>query len=335
MKIDFIFKNILLVKMSDFGIIFHWGPYAIPGYDDIKSERRRRMNNGSEWYLKRLTENGSYRPLSGWKETQKFHHENYPNKTYDYFYDEFTKTSSSVNFDKWMIFVKSIGVSYVILTSRHHDGYCLWPSEFAKNHSERDLIADFKSSAEKHGLRWGIYYSWMEFNISVTKKYVDNVIVPQMNELKKYSPSIWWFDGSWKTNSQYANNKIKEIVNSLSPADVNDRLYGKKFSNFDNEHYIGDGATFRVYGDRGIPKEIPNVPWEYIDTIALSWGYNRDSEDKDYKSGESLLKLYNIVNDKGGKFLLNMGPDSHGNFDKREVSSLKIFYKLLKKAYNF
>ena len=65
-----------------FGVIFHWGLYSVPAYDDTKSCKKRSIQNGSEWYLRRLRETGTFRPISGWKETQEFHKANYGDKPY-------------------------------------------------------------------------------------------------------------------------------------------------------------------------------------------------------------------------------------------------------------
>lgn len=71
-KTNFIYTDINKVQhIMDFGLIFHWGIYSITAYDDPISAKRRRMQNGSEWYLKRLLEDGRFRPISGWKETQE------------------------------------------------------------------------------------------------------------------------------------------------------------------------------------------------------------------------------------------------------------------------
>lgn len=84
-----------------FGIIFHWGIYSVPAFDDPKSASRRKTQNGSEWYLKRLmTQEGAYRPVSGWKETQAYHAEHYPEMKYEDFASQFSPTSWDP--DTWM-----------------------------------------------------------------------------------------------------------------------------------------------------------------------------------------------------------------------------------------
>ena len=320
----------------NFGLIFHWGVYSVPAYDDPVSAKRRRTQNGSEWYMKRLLETGNYRPISGWKETQAYHKTNYFNLTY-YDLARWFNTYDDQrpwNPDEWMDLAVEVGASYVILTAKHHDGFCLWPTQntsFLSGSSKEDIIGRFKDSAERHGLRFGLYYSWSEFERGVTKDYIDNIMIPQIEELEKYQPSIWWFDGHWSILTKYAQDKINTITSRLKKngIEVNDRIYGPKDTSFEDPNYLGN-ATFRVYGDRYIPQEVPTVPWEHINTIGLSWGRNIAQIEEDYKTPEELYDLWKEVRGKNGRFLLNLGPDYNGALDEYEVSALRGFasYKI-------
>lgn len=201
------------IKKQEIGVIFHWGIYSVPAYDTIVSAKRRRTQNGSEWYAKRLSEKGGFRPISGWKETQEYHKQKYGDAKYSAFADSFkaekyntvgdnkdVKTANAITeVDKWMLLAKSIGATYVILTSKHHDGFCLWPTSTTnfnsmKTGAKQDLLAIFKAAALRHNLKFGIYYSWSEFNIGCTKKYMDEVVKPQIKELIAYKADRWWFD---------------------------------------------------------------------------------------------------------------------------------------------
>lgn len=325
---------------SDIGVIFHWGLYSVSAYDDVKSARRRRMGNGSEWYLKRLAEKGDYRPISGWKETQEYHGSTYKDRTYESLTDVFVSDPAKIwNPDTWMELCKRNGVEYVILTAKHHDGFCLWNTDTTAHNCvqkgpKQNLLQRFKESALKYNLKFGIYYSWFEFNKSVTKEFVNNVMIPQMNELIEYSPDIWWFDGHWSVTTKYANDNVKLLIEKIKTrtpnAQINDRLYGhpdtKKL--YADPNYIPadvSAPTFRVYGDRGFPSSLPTVKWEYIDMIGLSWGYNKQQQKTDYKTGDQLYELYSKTRRLNGSFLLNLGPDSNGNLDPNEVESLNSF----------
>lgn len=308
------------------GIIFHWGPYSVPAFDDPASAARRKTQNGSEWYLKRLTTTPEdYRPVSGWKETQSYHAEHFPELPYDEFFRRFSPTTWDP--DSWMKLCVQAGASYVILTSRHHDGYCLWPTKTGPS-SGVDLIQKFKDSALKHGLTFGLYYSWFDFGHSCTKEYLTSVVEPQISELLRYEPRVWWFDGHWMCRSAFAIEFIRAAVARIhrQGAVVNDRL-GLAFKDANELQY----ADYRVYEDRAIPQTAPLVAWEHINTIGLSWGRNKRQRPSDYKSAADLLALYRRVRTLGGRLLLNLGPGEDGSLDPLETAALTAFGELLRK----
>lgn len=336
--------NIDNIKIPMIGVIFHHGLYNVPAFDDVKSASNRTIMNGSEWYLKRLcTDSKSYRPTSGWKETQKYHSDS---KFSNYF--EFS-INPDIDFDKWMVIAKSINARYVILTAKHHDGYTLWPSKtndnksnFSKEKSDItdvnfgskiDLIEKFKQSAIKNKLKFGLYYSWSEFDSkggfkSCTKKYMDNIVKVQIKELIKYEPDYWFFDGDWECKTQYAQSIIDKYVDKIKKhkVQVNDRIgYKDKKS---DEKWLGK-STYRVYNDRHIPKKNPGIPWTHINTIGYSWGRNKQQLPEHYKSGQELFELYEKVKMLGGDFLINIGPNSDGTICDEELKSLYEFSEIL------
>jgi alpha-L-fucosidase len=309
--------------MSDFGIIFHWGIYAVPAYDSIKSARRRKVQNGSEWYLKRLeADPDSYRPVSGYKATQEFHEENFGDLSYWDFMDDLS--ISKIKIDKWIKLCKSVGATYVIITAKHHDGFCLFKtktdSEDTFNIMEIDVVEEFKKSAIKYGLRFGIYYSWLEFDEKFNNEYLNRIVIPHTNELRKYNPDIWWFDGDWLMTTVSGDKIISDVCKQFKKdnpnIEINDRLgkSKKRMKLLEDINYLGN-ATHKVFSDRYIPKEELNIPWEHVNTIGYSWGY-KSQKQSDYKTGEELYEIYSIVKELGGKFLLNLGPDSNGDLDK-------------------
>jgi alpha-L-fucosidase len=312
------------------GLIFHWGLYSIPCYDNISSALNRRIQNGSEWYYQRLIEKGTFRPVSGFLETQAFHKETYNDRKYQDFATDFRFDSSKWNPETWMQTAVDFGAQYVILTAKHHDGFCLWNSKTTEYKVDRDLLKIFIESARKFGLKVGIYYSWMEFDKNVTIKYINMIVKPQIAELALYQPDIWWFDGDWKCTTKFAKSSINEIVVDLKRqnpmVEINDRIALEDKTNVNS---LGS-ATYRVYGDREIPKEKPLVPWEHINTIGYSWGRNHDQQSHHYKTGSHLYDLYQSVCQKGGRLLLNLGPNSDGTLDRYEVESLKALKALVK-----
>lgn len=321
-----------------FGLIFHWGIYSVPAFCRVKISNKG-LNNGSEWYLKRLSvKENDFRPISGYKETQKYHSENYGEKEYSEFKDDFK--AEKWNPDEWMKFAIDIGAEYVIITSKHHDGYCLWDTNTTNYNSVesgscRDLVSEFGISAKKYNLKFGIYYSWSEFGKGCTKNYLNDVVNPQINELLKYNPDIWWFDGHWECKTKYSIEFVSKMCKKMKEhnpnVQINDRLGGAKEykEKLENINFLGE-STYRSYGDREIPVETPTIPWEHINTIGYSWGRNKQQLKKHYKSGEELYELYKKVSLLKGNFLLNLGPNSDGTLDENEVESLIEFGKILK-----
>lgn len=303
------------------GIMLHFGIYSVYGYDSITSLRRRKMQNGSEWFKARLDETGKYRPVSGYKETQEFFEKNYKGKDYFDVIADFDEATKDLDFNKWFEYFKSLGVSYVILTSKHHDGFCLFNTKTTPHHSKRDLIDAFMEAGRKYGIKVGLYYSIMEFGKSVTKEFLNTVTIPQIEELRNYKPDMWFFDGNWTATSKYSHEILKGITDKLKKDNpnvlINDRI---------------DGGNYKNYEDRKLPTEgeILDPNWESAQTIGLSWGYCSTQEDKDYKTGKELKEIYNKVTKTKGRLLLNLGPKSNGTFDEREVKSLNEFADLIK-----
>lgn len=302
-------------SLKQISFIFHIGLYSFFGYDDIKSARRRKTQNGSEWILERLQQR-SYRPVSGSESAQK-HFLKY-GVGYNYFSAPF-----SVNREKiaeWMDICVKCRATSVIITSRHHDGFCLWNTTKTEKKTREDIVLIFKEEAEKRKLIFGIYYSWFEFLEPMTIDYFDKICIPQINELLRYSPKIIWFDGDWKIKSKTLIEYIRNMTVYLRGNGIliNDRICETN----------KDVASFYCGSDRFLPSQ-PISNWQHINTIGLSWGYNKEQEEVDYKSGRQLFELFRNVVSLGGNFLLNIGPKHDGELDPRELRSLNEFSELI------
>lgn len=322
------------------GVIVHWGLYAVPAFDPVAAAQRRRIQNGSEWYAKRLAvdPDKAYRPPSGWRETQEYHARTYGS---DFPYSDFARhfTAEHWDVDSWMAAFKHAGASYAILTAKHHDGFCLWPTAtttFSTAHSRAshfhhsDVLGEFQSACQRWGIRFGVYYSWSEFAQTCTKAYMDSVVIPQINELIRYRPALFWFDGDWSCSTQYAQSVIDRCVarikHELPHAEINDRIGQKEERK--NMAFLG-AATYRVFEDRALPDATPAVPWEHVNTIGLSWGRNRQQTESDYKSPAQLLALFERVRALNGRFCLNVGPDAAGMLCPQELDRLQRLGELL------
>lgn len=304
--------------MTDLGIIAHYGLYSIYAYDSIDSAKRRKICNGSEWYYPRLLENGNFRPVSGFKETQQYHKDNFNNCNY------FDQTHNlKPTRQKISQFVKNClnsGFSYIILTAKHHDGFCLFNTQTTNKKSNIDICKIFSEECQKVGIKYGFYYSWFECDMNFNVEYFNNYCIKQIEELLKLNPSYLWFDGDWKITQKYILNKIHLLCKSITNLGIkiNDRIGNQ-------ENY--DYCTYRVKSDRYIPtNNNNNENWQHVTTIGYSWGYNKFDQ---YKDGKELYKIYLQVKNLNGSFLLNIGPKHDFTIPTDELSAIKELSKFL------
>ena len=183
---------------AKFGIFIHWGVYAVPSFCDTST-----YSEWYQWWLKTNAHDGLERDF----------HERVYGK--DFQYRQFAPMFRAElwNPDQWSNIFKRSGAKYVVLTTKHHDGFCLWPNRAASKSRgypwnsvetgpQRDLVGELTKSVRSAGLRMGFYYSFMEWDNPVfdrdEREYVDTVMMPQMKELiTKYQPDIFWPDGEW------------------------------------------------------------------------------------------------------------------------------------------
>lgn len=298
------------------GFIFHIGLYSFFGYDDVKLARKRKPENqfGSEYYLQRLQED---KIISGSNSTQR-HHIKY-GINFDYFRAPLNVTREAIV--KWIDICVKCKANYVLITARHHDGFCLWNTKTTHIKSSNDIVKIFKEEAEKKGLIFGIYYSWFDFLNEMTPEYFNSVCIPQINELLTYNPKILWFDGDDKIRNLSLISYIHNMVLYLRSNGI---LINDRICNTNKEL-----ASFSVCRNKTLPESKPLKEWQHVNTIGLSWGYNSDQEDKDFKSGLTLFRMLNNVFSLGGNLLLSIGPKFDGSLDEREEQSLNEFSSYL------
>ena len=296
----------------NYGIIIHYGLYSYYGYDDVNSAKRRKTQNGSEWYYGRLIDNNEFRPIAGHKSTKKYHKENYGEIDYWDNLDKITNDENKVK--KWVNICKNKGASYIILTSKHHDGVLLFDSKTTTLKSQMDICRVFSEECKRQNMKFGFYYSWFEFGVPFTIPYFRNYCVRQLEELLLYEPNYMWFDGDWKITQKSIQKEIRNIVEVMknNKISVNDRI-GK--NNYDI-------ANYRVFSDRYIPEEKIDETWQHINTIGYSWGYNKMQSKSDYKSKNQIYRLYNQVNKLGGTLLINLGPNENAEIIDEELEAL-------------
>ena len=326
---------------ANFGIMIHWGVYSVPGYHYIYPRDKGKDTNGAEWYLRRLKCPQFCAPQDKDQTTRKFHAEEY-GEGFDYyqFGEEFTL--DKWNPDTWAKLFKRSGAKYVVITSKHHDGFALWdaPNSYywqkGKKYGpwnsvdigpHRDIIGELATAVRKQGLKFGIYYSLLEWYNSLytkdkrnkTTQYVDEVVLPQLRDIVlKYKPDIIWFDGNWGADVSYWKTLdfLAWLYNCSPVKDtvvVNDRL-GKGTD--------GKYGDFFNYKDRYVPKTKPKHKWENVMTISRGWGYNRLHNPKDFKSVDQLIEIIEETVDLGGNVLMNIGPKADGTIVPQEKKRL-------------
>ncbi len=299
---------------AKFGIFIHWGPYSVPAWSP--------KGTYSEWYQywlqnKTLFGNGKYKG----DEVAKYHDSTYGK---DFSYYDLAPMFKADLFepDVWAKLFKEAGARYIVLTSKHHDGFTLWPNKqandrgFAWNSMEvgakKDLVGELSESVKKAGIKMGLYYSLYEWYHPLWKtdksRYVDEHMLPQIKDLvESYKPDILWTDGEWElTDKQWRSKEfLSWLFNESSVKKtivINDRWgkgIRKKHGGYFTTEYESEAPEFQK-------------PWEECRGMGFSFGYNQNEDAWDYNSPRALvLMLVNIVS-TGGNLLLDIGPDARG-----------------------
>ncbi|TFD94742.1 alpha-L-fucosidase [Dysgonomonas capnocytophagoides] len=300
---------------AKFGIFIHWGLYSVPAWAPTNGPVYEKY---SEWYWAR--QNPSDKPFPAFTD---FHNKMYGEKTG---YTDFVSGFKAEMFDpaKWAEIFKQSGAKYIVLTSKHHDGFALWPSEQAWNwNSEevgphRDLAGDLSEAIKQSGMHMGFYYSLYEWYNPLYKKdlpkYVSDHMIPQMKDLvNRYQPDIVWTDGEWElTSDQWKSTDFLAWLYNESPVKntvvVNDR-WGKETRGKHGGIYT---TEYDLVGDLAADRVKPGHPWEECRGIGGSFGYNRNENLENYETSESLIRILIDKVSMGGNLLLNVGPTADG-----------------------
>ena len=304
-------------KDAKFGIFIHWGLYSVPAWGPKGSY--------AEWYLNGLKSGDSTR--------LKYHAENYGK---DFPYRGFIDLFNPVDYEpeQWADLFKQSGAKYVVLTSKHHDGFCLWPSAESKGYNsvngaaKRDLLGDLNEAVINAGLRSGFYYSLFEWEHpdypDNVVRYVNDYVLPQFKDVvQRYKPAIIFSDGEWEQNSKTWRSEefLAWLYNeSDAPKDVvvNDRWGGE--TRFKHGGYY---STEYDPNSDSVNEEFIRRGWEECRGIGRSFGYNRNEGLKDYNTSEELIRLLVDIVSRGGNLLLNIGPKADGTIPEIMVDRLE------------
>jgi alpha-L-fucosidase len=320
------------------GIFIHWGLYSVPGWaplvhpeHDFTSPDYIHHNPYAEWYLNSMRLDGS--------PTQQYHKEHY-GANYDYynFAAEFDKDIQKWNPDTWAKVFSDAGAKYVVLTTKHHDGFTLWPSATPnpslpadRQHATRDIVGELTSAVRKQGLHMGLYYSggydWTFVPGPIAKAADYQAVKPQSEAYGKYAdaqyrelisryrPAVLWNDIDYP-KSGHPLEIMAEYYDSVPDGVIDDR-FGVKHSDFKSPEY------------QTLDKISP-TKWEECRGLGRSFGYNRAEGEAETIAPDKLIYLLVDIVSKNGNLLLDVGPEADGTIPPVQMSRLEALGAWLK-----
>ncbi|MGA2068987.1 MAG: alpha-L-fucosidase [Thermoguttaceae bacterium] len=292
-------------REARFGMFIHWGVYSVPA----GTYQGKPVGGIGEWIM----HNGKI-PVAE--------------------YRKFAARFNPVRFDAdaWVRTAKEAGTKYIVITSKHHDGFAMFESKASDwcitkaSPFQRDPLAELSKACRRQGIKLGFYYSqaqdwnnpggatydghWDKAQDGDMDKYLDTVAVPQVREiLSNYGPvAVLWWDTPANMTRQRAEKFLPLL--KLQPGLITNNRLGGGFS--------GDTETPEQF----VPATgYPGRDWETCMTMNDTWGYK--SDDHNWKSSETLIRNLVDIASKGGNYLLNVGPTSEGLIPAPSVERLK------------
>jgi alpha-L-fucosidase len=311
-------------SQARFGMFIHWGLYSIPAGEWKGS------TNHAEWI--RTT---AQIPLTE--------------------YEKFVGQFNPVKFNatEWVRMAKNAGMKYITITSKHHDGFCLFDSKYTdfdvmSTPFKRDILKELADACHKEGIKICWYHSIMDWHHAdylprrewekdrpTTGADYDRYVQHLKNQLKELLTnygeiSVLWFDGEWESTwNQKYGTEIYNYVRSLQPNIIINNRAGAGRAGMEGFTKAGEFA-----GDFGTPEQeipatgMPGLYWETCMTMNNNWGYNK--HDDHWKSAEDLIRKLADIASKGGNFLLNVGPTSEGVFPQPSIDRLRAIGEWMK-----
>ncbi|RYZ32907.1 MAG: alpha-L-fucosidase [Sphingobacteriales bacterium] len=305
-------------KDAKFGIFIHWGVYSVPAWAPVGKDFATYAKY-SEWYWNRLVTDSS----NVGKAFRNYHNNAYgANVKYQDFAPMFK--AELFNPRQWADIFKNAGAQYVVLTSKHHDGYALWPSAESWNWNSvdvgphRDLAGDLTAAVKEKGIHMGFYFSLYEWFNPLYKsdinKYVTDHMIPQLKDLvNRYKPDIIWPDGEWEhPSSTWKSEEFLSWLYNESPVKnsivVNDR-WGKETRSKHGGYYT---TEYDIVHNEDATNTKFEHPWEECRGIGGSFGFNRNENLADYETSDALVHMLIQKVSRGGNLLLDIGPAADG-----------------------
>ena len=295
-------------REAKFGLFIHWGVYAVP------AGKYGKNTSHGEWIM-----NAAKIPVAEYK----------------VYANQFNPTKYNPDF--WVKTAKDAGMKYIVITSKHHDGFTLFPSEASKwniadsTPYKKDLLGPLVTAAKAQGVKIGFYYSqsqdWVNGGTAIGGKwdmaqerdlddYIKKIAVPQVTEIvTRYPIDILWWDTPVDMSPQRVA-PLEAVVKKNRPAIVMNNRLGSGF-----------------YGDFNTPEQFVPMTgypgdWETCMTINYHWSFN--AADHSWKSTTELIQKLADICSKGGNFLLDVGPTAEGEFPAAAVERLEAVGQWMK-----
>jgi len=310
------------------GIFIHWGLYSVPGWaplqhpgHDFETVDYIKNNPYAEWYYNSMRVPGS--------PTQLYHEEHYHGADYYAFTESFDQQSKKWSPDAWAELFHDAGARYVVLTSKHHEGFALWPTEVVnpnqKNlRAQRDIVGELTASVRKAGLKMGLYYSggydWTFNRGPIEQPHDYETVKPesaaygayadaQIEELiARYQPALLWNDIDWPKSGNAL--KVEADYYNAVPDGVVDDRFGIAHSDFTSPEYEK-------------LNKISDKKWEECRGLGRSFGYNRAEGEAETITPQELITLLVDIVSKNGNLLLDVGPEADGTIPPVQLDRLR------------
>ncbi len=313
------------------GIFIHWGLYSVPAWAPPTGELGKvdfkkwfYQNPYAEWYLNTLRLKGS--------PTYEHHVATY-GKDFDYyqFANTFNEKTKGWHPDEWASLFGSTGAKYVVLTTKHHDGFRLWPSEVTNPHANgrqlsarRDLVGDLTSAVRRKGMKMGLYYSggldWTFTSEPIASMQDLYARIPQTEEyahyadahwrelIRRYQPAVMWNDIGYPKLGKLPDI-FADYYNTVPGGVINNR-FSVEFSDFTTPEY----AKY---------DKITEKKWESCRGLGFSFGYNQQEGPEQVIAPDKLVALLVDIVSKNGNLLLNVGPRPDGSISDIQTDRLR------------
>jgi alpha-L-fucosidase len=343
-------------KDAKFGMFIDWGLWSVAGW----APKKEKGAMYPDWYELRLDTDSAF---------IKYHEKNWGK---DFKRDDFIPLFTALEYDpeKLVKLAADAGMKYVVPFSKHHGGFCLWPSSFTQRDAcdmgpQKDLIKPIVESCKKQGLKFGFYFSVEEWEYPLldakgnikprfweiknrpsleelekraggkvpVKDFAKDYIIPQAVEfIDQYDPDLIWYDGEWTTD-----------VNELGTYEISSYFYnqaeGRKEVAVNDRYGIKDGKRLRFergdfftseYHSLTDEKKKSTHAWEECRGISQSFGYNWQDTEENVISSKAFIDMFVDIVARGGNLLLIVNLDGQGALPKTQENRLLEIGKWLK-----